>query len=121
MALRTKIKTTGKITLTRELRSYIEEKLEKIEKLLSPRDTSALVEVELESMKNEGDGGPFRAEINLTALGKLLRAEAKRSSLHEAIDEAVLEARGELRRLTEKRRDKALRDARRYRSREKSA
>ena len=121
MTLPLKIKATGRVVLTPELRAFIAEKLGKIEKLIGSAEKAALVEVEVESGTKSRDGGPFRAEVNLTISKKLLRAEARRSSLHEAVDEAILELRRELRRLMTKRRDTARRDARRYRSREKSA
>lgn len=100
-----KIKVTGAIMLTDELRSFIDEKLEKLFKLIPESDTTALAEVEVESTANSRVGDSFRAEITFTFTGGMARAEAKRETLHAAIDEAVSEARRELRRARGKSRD----------------
>ena len=92
-----KIKTTGAVILTEELRSFISDKVGKLSKFLSPSDTTALVEVELESLANSREGNLYRAEINLSVRGELNRSEAKRLTLHAAVDEAVAEARRSLR------------------------
>lgn len=100
-----KLKTTGSVMLTPELRSFTEEKLKKLEKLLDPGDTTALAEVEIGSVSQSRSGDMFRAEINLTFTGGFARAEASRETLHAALDEAILEARREVRRTRTKHRD----------------
>jgi len=92
-----KIKTTGAVVLTDELRSFIADKVGKLSKFLGESDTAALVEVELESITNSREGDQYRAEINLSVGGQLMRAVAKRVTLHAALDEAVAEARRQLR------------------------
>jgi len=108
---RIKIKVTGAILLTDELRSFIDEKIQKLFKLIPESDTAALAEVEIESTANSRIGDSYRAEITFTFSGGMARAEAKREVLHVAIDEAVAEARRELRRAKSKHRDLARRGA----------
>lgn len=90
------IKTTGAVLLTDELRSFVEEKVNKLEKLFGPSDTTVLAEVELEALAKARAGNEFRAEINLTFAGGMARAEASRQTMHAAIDEAVAEAKREV-------------------------
>lgn len=105
------LKATGAVMLTDELRSFIEEKVQKLEKLLDPSDTTVLAEVEVESVSQSRTGDLFRAEINLTFTGGFARAEASRETLHAAIDEAVAEAKREVRRTRTKHRDLVRRGA----------
>ena len=91
--------------LTEEVRSIVSEKMERLEKLLDQNDTTTMAEVELGSVSNSRTGALFRCEINVTFSGKLVRAEASRETLHTAIDEAVGEARREIRKLRTKHRD----------------
>ena len=111
MALEITIKATGAIMLSDELRAFVEEKVRKLEKLLDPADTTALAEVELESVNQSRTGDSFRAEIHLSYAGGFTRAEAKKESLHAALDEAVAEARRSLRRNRTKHRDLVRRGA----------
>jgi ribosomal subunit interface protein len=106
-----KLKATGAVMLTDELRTFVEEKTGKLEKLLDPADTTTLCEVELESVSQSRTGDSFRAEINLSFTGGFVRAEAKRETLHAAVDDAVLEARRELKRARTKHRDLVRRGA----------
>lgn len=106
-----KIKTTGAVLLSAELRSFIDEKTRKLAKLIAPDDTAALLEVEVESTANARVGDSYRAEITVTFKGGMARAEAKSDTLHAAIDEAVLEAKRELRRARNKNRDLVRRGA----------
>ena len=111
MALEITIKTTGAVLLTGELRAFVEEKVGKLEKLLDPADTTTLAEVELESVNQSRTGDSFRAELNLSYAGGFTRAEAKRETLHAALDEAVAEARRGLRKNRTKHRDLVRRGA----------
>lgn len=106
-----KIKTTGAVLLSAELRSFIDEKTRKLAKLIEHNDTTALIEVEVESTANARVGDSYRAEITATFKGGMARAEAKSDILHAAIDEAILEARRELRRARNKNRDLVRRGA----------
>ncbi len=99
------LKATGAVMITDEVRSFVEEKVRKLEKVLDPSDTAALAEVEVASVSKSRSGDLFRAEINLTFTGGFARAEASRETLHAALDEAVTEARREVRRMRTKHRD----------------
>lgn len=100
----TRIKTTGDIILTDEVRAYIDAKLARLEKLIDVSETTNLFEVELEaSPKKTGDR--YRAEINFSSNGKVLRVEAEGETLHEAIDEVADEGAARLRRLKTKHND----------------
>ena len=106
------IETTGSVMLTDEVREFLEKKLEKLEKLLDKKDTATLIRIELGT--NAGGsrtGDLYRAEINITFRGGFARAEAARDSLHAAIDEAVTEARREIRKSRTKHRDLVRRGA----------
>ena len=89
------IKGTG-IAITPELRAYAEKKLSAAEKFLQER-ASAHADIELEYSQVR-DGGKYRAEFTVSSLGKLYRAEEWGSSMHEAIDVAMVALVKELRR-----------------------
>ena len=98
------------ITITPELRSYVEKKLGVAEKFLSG-DTTVHADAELEydfrrdpsaAEAPKGKGGKYRAEFNLSLRGGLYRAEEWGSSLHEAIDLAINGLVNELRRTKKK-------------------
>jgi len=100
----TRIKTTGSVALSDEVRSYIDEKLSRLTKLIDEADTTSLFEIELESLTPH-TGDRYRAEINFSSNGKVLRVEANGATLHEAIDLAVDEAALRLRKLKGKQSD----------------
>ena len=101
-----KIMASGTVVLTGELKKFIEEKLAKLTALVNPRDTAAMIDVEVGTATGgQRSGNIFRAEINLQFAGTMVRAEAVGATLHGAIDEAVTEARRELRKTKDKRRD----------------
>ncbi len=102
--MRTTIKATGSVLLTEELKVFVDEKVEKLAKVLGESE-AALAEVEVGSVSNARTGDMFRAEINISFDGLLVRAEASRETLHMAIDEAVDEARRRIRRSRTKHRD----------------
>jgi ribosomal subunit interface protein len=104
--METKIMASGAVVLTDELKKFIEEKLEKVTVLVGADDTAAMVDVEIGTTTGgQKTGDIFRAEINLQFSGGMIRAEAVRDTLHGAVDEAVSEARRELRKSKGKRRD----------------
>ena len=109
--MRITIKTTGAVLLTDELRSFVEAKVGKLGRLLDPSDTTVLAEVELESISESKTADLFRAEINLSFTGKLVRAEARAETLHTAIDDAVSEAKREVEGARSKRRNMVRRGA----------
>ena len=99
-----KIKTTGAVLLNEEVRSYADEKIQKLSKFVDMSDTTMLMDVELEALPKK-TGENFRAELNFSSNGKVLRMEAKGETLHAAIDEAVEEGARRLRHLKGKHTD----------------
>lgn len=100
----TTLKATGSVLLTDELRSFVEEKVGKVEKFLDQPE-AARADVELATTGGSRTGEQFRAEINLHFPAGFARAEATRDTMHAAIDEAVAEVKGELRKYKTKHRD----------------
>ena len=98
-------KTTGAVMLTDEVREYVEEKMQKLERIVDKNDTTVRADVELGTTGGARTGEQYRAEINFKFAGGFARAEATRESLHTAIDEAVEEVRGEVRKSVTKHRD----------------
>lgn len=88
------------IDLSEELRAYIDKKLSGMDVLLA-NDEAARVDIELEYKESEEK--MYRAELMLHD-GTVLRAEARGSSLHEAIDKAVDELFAELTKAKKKQR-----------------
>ncbi len=88
------IKGTG-LSVTDELRAYVEKKLGGAEKFLVG-DSTAHTDVELEHSPLR-DGGKYRAEFTLSSGGTVYRAEEWGSTMHEAIDLAAERLTGELR------------------------
>ncbi len=84
-----------------ELTEALEEKLEKrfatLERLLPKGSVDILCEVELEKVTDHHQAGRiYRAEVNLSFGGRLLRAEAVEESMDEAIDRIKSELKREL-------------------------
>ncbi len=94
------IKGTG-VSITDELRSYVEKKLAHAEKFLQD-DPSVHVDVEL-GYQQLRHGDKYRAEFTLGAPGAVYRATHWGESLHAAIDLAIGEVVGELGRDKKKR------------------
>ena len=81
------IKTTN-IKLSPSINQYVEEKIGGLEKFLknfAPELVEARVEIG-KTTRGQRQGDIFRAEINLTVPGKVLRAEEENSNLYAAID-----------------------------------
>lgn len=103
MAIRKNIKTTN-IELTPEISDYLDKRLQAVEKLIDPEDTSAMFDVEIgKTTEHHQSGNIFRAEINLHIAGKQMRASAEEETLFNAIDKAEKEMVKELRRYKGKR------------------
>lgn len=100
----TKIKVTGDILLTDELRAYVEQKLARFEKLVDVSDTTNLFEVELQAFPPK-TSEPYRAEVNFSSNGKVMRMEASGETLHAAIDAMTDEGTNRLRHMKTKRND----------------
>lgn len=105
------LKASGAVMLTDEVREYVEDKIKKIEKVTDKADTTLRADIELGTTGGSRTGEQYRAEINLKFSGGFARAEATRDTLHAAIDEAVEEVRGEVRKSVTKHRDLVRRGA----------
>ena len=97
-------KATGGVVLSAELSSYIDERLQKIDRLIHENDSLAKLAIELEA-RGTKSGPEYRAEMNMVTRDGMFRAEATNTTLHSAIDECVDELRGELRKKITKHRD----------------
>lgn len=90
------------VSITPELRDYVERRLAAhVDKFLS-RDSTAHVDVELQ-YEAVRDGGRYRAEFTVSAGGELYRAQEWGTAMHEAIDLALSRLTGELARNKKKR------------------
>ena len=101
MSTRKNVKATN-IELTREISDYLDKRLESVEKLIDPNDTSAIFDIEIERVASQQTREILRAEINLQITGKHLRSESKGETLFNAIDSARNEMISELRRVKTK-------------------
>lgn len=80
-----KIKAT-KIELTENIKSYIQNKMDMLEKYLGNiKVTNCDVEVGL-AVGNQKNGKIYRAEVNLSVPGELLRVEKTEKELFKAVD-----------------------------------
>ena len=92
------LKGTG-LSITPELRFYLDRKLEGIEKFLQ-EPSHVDVELEYQEMRH---GGHYRAELTIESAGSVYRASEWAEALHPAIDSATNAVFGELRRKKKKR------------------
>jgi putative sigma-54 modulation protein len=75
-----------KIDLTPELKDYVQEKMDMLEKYLGSIAVSHC-EVELEkALATQNSGKIYRAEVNLSLPGELLRVEKTTDDINKAID-----------------------------------
>jgi putative sigma-54 modulation protein len=91
------IKTTN-LKLTPEIEERIEEKINSVDKLLDDMDRS-VVEARVEigrTTKHHRKGDIFRAEVNLTLPGRLLRSVAEEWDLRTALDQVKNELQQEI-------------------------
>ncbi|HAT68541.1 MAG: ribosomal subunit interface protein [Candidatus Yonathbacteria bacterium RIFOXYC2_FULL_47_9] len=92
-----KIKTIN-IEMTDAISSYVEEKLQSLEKFAIPHDEeNPLLYVEIGKTTNHHQSGDiFRAEVSMTVRGKQFRAVSKKDDLYAAIDDMRAELMREL-------------------------
>jgi ribosomal subunit interface protein len=77
------------MVISGEVKEYLDRKLDSISKLADSMDPSALLDIELErTTKHHQNGDIYRAELNLTIFGAILRAEEEEFDIKAAIDEA---------------------------------
>lgn len=83
--MKTRIKAT-KIELTQELKEYVWEKMNMLDKYLgSVKVFNCDVELAL-SVGGQNSGKIYRAEVNLVLPGKMLRVEKTEKDIKKAID-----------------------------------
>lgn len=92
-----KIKTTN-IEMTDAISSYVEEKLQSLEKFAIPHDEeNPLLYVDIGKTTNHHQSGDiFRAEVTMNVRGKQFRAVSKKEDLYAAIDDMRAELMREL-------------------------
>lgn len=81
---------TKNFELTPSIRTYIEEKVEYIDRLIKTLDSTGACEMNFEAGKesnHHNKGAIFYAEANLKVPGKLIRVKKTNEDLHAAIDE----------------------------------
>jgi putative sigma-54 modulation protein len=91
------IKTTN-LELTPEIEERIEEKINSVDKLLDDMDRN-VIEARVEigrTTKHHRKGDIFRAEVNLTLPGRLLRSVAEEWDLRTALDQVKNELQQEI-------------------------
>jgi len=77
---------TKNFEITPNIKTYLQQKLDSLDKFLS-NDESIFADVELaKTTKHHQKGDIFRAEVNLTVPGRLIRAVAEEWDLRVAID-----------------------------------
>ena len=92
-----KIKTTN-IEMTDAISSYVEAKLQSLEKFAIPHDEeNPLLYVDIGKTTNHHQSGDiFRAEVTMNVRGKQFRAVSKKEDLYAAIDDMRAELMREL-------------------------
>jgi len=99
------IKST-KIELSEEIKSYIQEKMDMLDKYLgSVTATNCDVEIAM-AVGNQNKGKIFRCEVNLSVPRELLRVEKTEKELFKAIDKVKDHLARSIRRYKEKQIDK---------------
>lgn len=99
--MKIKLKTTN-FRLLPDIETYLEDKLNALDRFL-PRDESIFADVELAKTTNHHQkGNVFKAEVNISVPGRLIRAQAEEWDLRVAIDEVKNELQLELRKYKEK-------------------
>ena len=82
------INTSG-IEITGAIRDYAEKKIESLSKFIRTDSNNIIANIELgQSTKHHKSGNIFRAEINISFVGKKFRAVSEKEDLYASIDEA---------------------------------
>jgi len=89
--------------LTDAIRAYVNEKLEAIDKLTQDFGTAAELRIEVGKTTNHHAKGPhFRAEMQLSVPGEVLRAVEEAEDLYESIDKVKDQLRRQLKNYKER-------------------
>ncbi|MCK4539891.1 ribosome-associated translation inhibitor RaiA [Candidatus Parcubacteria bacterium] len=108
--MRINIKAT-KIELSGPIRNYIQEKMDMLEKYLGTiAVTNCDVEVAMD-VNSQQKGEIFRAEVNLSVPGGLIRVEKTEKDLYKAIDKVKDHLVRSIKRYKEKKADKKRKDS----------
>lgn len=103
--MQVQIKAT-KIDLTEELKNYVQEKMDMLEKYLGQvKATNCDVEVGI-FVGAQNSGEIYRCEVNLQVPGELLRVEKSAKELYKAIDKTKDHMKRSIKKYKEKRIDK---------------
>ena len=94
--------TAKNIEITEAIRTFVEDKIGGLVKLIGHSEASAKVEIGKPS-KHHRSGEVFYAEVNLKMGGNLLRSEAQRDDLYAAIVEAKDELQTQIKKFKDKR------------------
>jgi ribosomal subunit interface protein len=89
--------------MTPDIEEYINSKISSVEKFLSSREHTILVNVEIEKSTHHKKGEVFRVEFNMTVDGKLYRSEVTSFDPRGAIDLAKDQLEKQIRRSKTKR------------------
>ena len=96
-----RIKKTN-FSLLPDIEVYLKDKLNALDKFL-PRDESIFADVELAKTTNHHrKGNVFKAEVNISVPGRLIRSQAEEWDLRVAIDKVKNELQLELKKYKEK-------------------
>ncbi|MFZ2832227.1 MAG: ribosome-associated translation inhibitor RaiA [Minisyncoccia bacterium] len=81
--------TTTNIELTSAIESYVNEKIQSVEKFaIAHESEEPVVQVEIGKTTNHHQSGDvFKAEVNMRVRGKHFRATSEKSDLYAAIDD----------------------------------
>lgn len=74
------------VSLTAEIRSYLDRRLEGLQKFLPEGKDASVADIELSRTTKHHTGDVFLAEINIRVGGRVFHAVAERPDLYEAID-----------------------------------
>src|SRR3989338_6074927 len=91
------------VSLTPEIRSYLDRRLEGFQKFLPVGKDASVADIELSRVTKHHTGDIFRAEINIRVGGRVFHAVSERPDLYEAIDHMKDEITRELGSYKEKR------------------
>ena len=99
--MKIRIKITN-FSLLPDIETYLKDKLNALDKFL-PRDESIFADVELAKATNHHQkGNVFKAEVNISVPGRLIRSQAEEWNLRVAIDKVKNELQLELKKYKEK-------------------
>lgn len=89
--------------LTDAIRDYVEKRLASVEKMAQSFEPAASVAVEVGKTTNHHKNGPyFRCEMTMAVPGSVLRADADKEDLYEAIDDVSRTLQQQLKNYKEK-------------------